>query len=218
MKNTFIRILKITLAVIILLSIEILVVWQMAGRFLVVDQQPEKTDVIIVLSGELKPRMDLACELYAKGYAPYLLVSGSATETVPGAKQMKDYAIKKGIPSEAIITEEFSESTYDNALYTHEIMGQHGLKSGIIISSECHMRRTKILFDRTYNGSGIHLIYCASESPDFDPQKWWISKKSTVLTFNEYAKLIGNSLGYYGKENKEMLYDLDYHLFKVRNI
>lgn len=209
------RIRTITLVLIILLAVLLIFfVRQYAGQFLVINQSPQNADVIILLSGdpeELIPRMEHACFLYQLHYAPCLIISG---ENII-CKVMKNNALKEGIPLEAIITEDSSFSTYENALHTKEVMISHGFKSAIIVSSEYHMRRTKFLFDNIYRGTGITLFYCSTKSPLFNPEKWWDNKQSVEVTINEYIKLLANALGIYSQDNndKAILNHLNKYLF-----
>lgn len=203
------------LVIILLLAVLLIIlVRQYAGQFLVVNQSPQNADVIIVLSGnpdELITRMEHACFLYQSHYAPHLIISG---ENII-CKVMRNNALKEGIPSEAIITEDNSFSTYENALHTKEVMVSYGFKSAIIVSSEYHMRRTKFLFDNIYRGTGITLLYCSAQSPFFNPRQWWDNKQSIEITINEYIKLIANGLGIYSRDNndKAMLNHLNEYLF-----
>ena len=210
MRNRIIILVTLSLLIICLIVTSI----KYAGNFLVVNQQPEKSDVIIVLSGgpeELKLRMERACFLYEMHYAPYLLFSGDS-----GIREtMRDYAIKKGIPREAILLEENSYSTYENAFNTKNIMIAHGFKSAIVTSSEYHMRRTKFLFDNIYSGTGISLCYCAVKSPFFNSDKWLDNKQSIEVTVNEYLKFIANALGIYSQDkgDKDILNRLNKYIF-----
>ena len=48
------------------------------GRYLVVNQTPVKSDVIIVLVGGSRDRVQRAVELFRQGYAPAFIMSGGA--------------------------------------------------------------------------------------------------------------------------------------------
>ncbi|AIQ70686.1 YdcF family protein [Paenibacillus graminis] len=173
-----------------------------AGRFLQFNQSPKKADAIIVLSGGTG-RIEDAVELYKSGYAPYLLLSNSK-EITSASGDMLQTALALGIPDDAILTEDAALSTYQNAKLTLPIMKQHGFTSAIVISSDFHMRRVKLLFDHVYNHSGIKLTYVGSDS-GYNAKRWWGDKYSRETTFNEYTKMIGNLFGYNGPEAKDAL-------------
>ncbi|MEC0169768.1 YdcF family protein [Paenibacillus graminis] len=173
-----------------------------AGRFLQFNQSPKKADAIIVLSGGTG-RIEDAVELYKSGYAPYLLLSNSK-EITSTSGDMLQTALALGIPDDAILTEDAALSTYQNAKLTLPIMKQHGFTSAIVVSSDFHMRRVKLLFDHVYNHSGIELTYVGSDS-GYNAKRWWSDKYSRETTFNEYTKMIGNLFGYNGPEAKDAL-------------
>ncbi|MEK5435779.1 MULTISPECIES: YdcF family protein [Paenibacillus] len=173
-----------------------------AGRFLALTEPPNQADVIIVLSGG-QDRVEKAAELYKSGYAPYIILS-NAKESTSSSGDMLQTALNLGIPQEAIYTENAASSTYQNAEFTLPIMKEHDFKSTIVVSSDFHMRRVKLLFDRVYKKSDIELTYVGSVS-GYNAKRWWSDRKSTETTFNEYVKMIGNTFGYNGPEAKSIL-------------
>ncbi|MGN7763264.1 YdcF family protein [Paenibacillus sp. 22594] len=173
-----------------------------AGRFLEVNQNQRKSDVIIVLSGG-SGRLEKGAELYKENYALYLLLS-NAKESTSTSGDVLQTALALGIPQDAILTENAARSTYQNAELTLPIMKQHGFTSAIVVSSEFHMRRVKLLFDHIYKNSGIELTYIGSDS-GYNAKRWWSDEYSRETTFSEYTKMIGNAFGYNGPEAKNAL-------------
>ncbi|MEK5398932.1 YdcF family protein [Paenibacillus sp. FSL K6-2859] len=173
-----------------------------AGNSLIFCQIPKQSDAIIILSGG-QDRIKKAVELYNFGYAPKIILS-NAKELASSAGDMLQTALNLGIPKEAIYTENAAESTYQNAEFTLPIMKGHNFQSAIVVSSEFHMRRVKLLFDRVYKDSGIELTYVGSTS-GYNAKRWWSDRKSGETTFNEYVKMIGNTFGYNGPEAKRTL-------------
>lgn len=173
-----------------------------AGRFLTLTQPPKQADAIIVLSGG-KGRIEKAAELYKAGYAPYIILSNSK-ESASSSGDMLQTALNLGIPQDVIYTENAAESTYQNAEFTLPIMKEHDFQSAIVVSSDFHMRRVKLLFDRVYKKSEIELTYIGSAS-GYNAKFWWSDRKSREITFNEYIKMIGNTFGYNGPEAKSTL-------------
>lgn len=169
-----------------------------AGYFLVVDEKPVKSDVIIVLSGG-QGRLEKGVKLYKEGYAPYLLLTNGSEE------QLYERALALGVPTDHIFMEDKSASTLDNAIYSKEIMLEKHFKSAIVVSSNSHMRRVKILYDQTFRNSGIRLTYMAGENQTYNPSAWWVEESNRKTTISEYIKLVGNLLGYHGTESKKVL-------------
>jgi len=167
-----------------------------AGELLVVDEKPQKSDVIIVLAGDHGARTGLGARLFQQGYAPYFMVSGGQVyHATTAADLMAAHAVELGIPEKSIILESRADSTYQNAVFTKELIHKYDFKSAIIISSNYHMRRVKLIFQREFFGSGVSLTYCAATDPEYNPHRWWATNKSLLITFDEYIKFIGYSLG-----------------------
>ncbi|WP_209445697.1 YdcF family protein [Paenibacillus etheri] len=148
-------------------------------------------------------RVEKGVELYVAGYAPHILLSNSK-ESSSTTGDMYQTAIALGIPRHVIFTENEAQSTYQNAEYSLSIMKKQSYKSAIVVSSDFHMRRVKLLFDRIYKKSDIELSYVGSAS-GYNAKSWWSNRKSRVTTLNEYIKIIGNAFGYNGSEAKSTL-------------
>ncbi|MCU9612312.1 YdcF family protein [Caldibacillus lycopersici] len=160
-----------------------------AKNYLIVSQEPRQSDVIIVLSGG-PGRMEKAAELYLQGYAEYVMLSNSNE----GGFQLED-ALQYGIPESAIILETKATSTYSTAVHTLEKMNYFHFQSAIVVSSDYHMRRSKVSFNRVYRQSGIELIYVAGKT-DFG-DTWYPKCKEISAIFSEWYRLIGYYLKLY---------------------
>lgn len=176
-----------------------------AGSFLSLSQKPQQADVIIVLSGG-GGRVEKGAELYVQKYAPYLLLS-NASETGNYPRDMQETALSLNIPQNAILTETQALSTIQNAELTLTIMKQQGFTSAIVVSSDFHMRRVKVLFDKEYKNSGIKLTYIGADS-GYNAKWWWRDPYSRETTINEYIKMVGNAFGYNGPEAKNVLREI----------
>lgn len=116
--------------------------------------EARKADVIVVLgaaeyngrpSPVLRARLDHALELWRANYAPRLMTTGGAggdpryTEGIVG----RDYLVQKGVPLEAIIVEDESETTVHTITAVSEIMRRMSLRSAILVSDGYHIFRAK---------------------------------------------------------------------------
>jgi uncharacterized SAM-binding protein YcdF (DUF218 family) len=70
------------------------------------------------------------------------------------AKYVKDYLLSIGIPDSAIIVECKSKNTYDNAVFTKELIGADPSRSDLLITSGYHMRRSMACFEKA--GFNVH--------------------------------------------------------------
>lgn len=116
----------------------------------------KKSDCIIVLgcslygktpSPFLKGRLNEGIRLYNKGLGKYIIVSGGMGpgEKTTEASAMKEYLVKAGIPSEAVITEDGSINTRQNIRNSKGIMDSKGYKSAIVVSNSFHLKRASLL-------------------------------------------------------------------------
>jgi uncharacterized SAM-binding protein YcdF (DUF218 family) len=139
------------------------------------------SDVILVLgaaeyrgrpSPVLRSRLDHAYELYTQKLAPRIMTTGGAggdpvfTEGGVG----RSYLISRGVPSEAIIVENESESTVESLAMGSEIMRRMGLHSVIVVSDGYHIYRVK----RMLQSSGLKVYGSPRKEAHPDPlhERW----------------------------------------------
>lgn len=125
-------------------------------------------DVIVVLGGatrekstprpthevnEAGDRLIYAARLWHEGVAPRIIVSGGgALYVVPTvdseATAMADTLEAMGVADGAIIKEDKSLNTWENALYTKEILASKDITEPVIlVTSAMHMPRAAAIFD-----------------------------------------------------------------------
>ncbi|MFD0699027.1 YdcF family protein [Paenibacillus sp. GCM10027628] len=115
---------------------------------------PDRVDVGIVLGASLRKdipspglqeRLDLAVKLYGQGKFQHLIVSGGLDHNgskLTEAEGMRNYLIQKGVPQNRILLEPRATSTYENLLYSKQIMDEQGLVSSIIMTHQFHGSRS----------------------------------------------------------------------------
>ncbi|WP_309089143.1 YdcF family protein [Domibacillus sp.] len=162
------------------IGIVFLFLFPLARSFLVIHEEPKEAEAIIVLSGD-KGRLIKAADFYHKGYAGKVMLSNSSEEGMT-----PEEAAALGVPMKDLLLEEEATSTYTNAVYTKEKMVENDLDSAIVISSDYHMRRVKLVFDHVYRYSGIELTYVSSLRNN---QAWYRDYNNILCTAKEYIKL-----------------------------
>ena len=162
------------------------------GRFLIVADRLDRADVIIVLSGGRgDERVRQAAELYHQGYAPLVLLSGGeemAGISVP--EMLRRQALALGIPPDALLSEPDSTSTAEQARFLRPLLEPRGIKRAIIVTSSYHSRRTRYLFRKGFQGSGIDLRVYPVQRDLFNPDGWWTREQDTESLVLEYIKLM----------------------------
>jgi uncharacterized SAM-binding protein YcdF (DUF218 family) len=123
-------------------------------------------DVMVVLGGGTEayeyPRMGseinsagdrilVAARLYNEGTAPKILLSGGTisfmgSQVSTPASQMSEVLSLMGIPDDALISQDQSQNTYEDALYSCQMIQDAGYKKIILVTSAMHMPRSVKLF------------------------------------------------------------------------
>jgi uncharacterized SAM-binding protein YcdF (DUF218 family) len=122
-------------------------------------------DAIVVLGGGLggivSPRLTVdlnstadrvlhGARLFKAGKAPVVIVSGGNIEWLsasgPGSQAMASLLEEWGVPERAIILESKSRNTYENALYTKQVIDDRGFEKILLVTSALHMPRSVAIF------------------------------------------------------------------------
>ncbi len=145
------------------------------GTHVLIDNA-KKSDAIVVLGARVKVdetyspclyyRVDHAIELYREGEAKKVIMSGDGGPKMPNqAKGMEEIALKLGLNKEAILLEGKSKTTYENLVFTKELMQKNNLKSVIIVSDPYHLPRASLVAKK--------LGMNATVSPAFKSPCWY---------------------------------------------
>ncbi len=123
-------------------------------------------DVIVVLgggvlrNGNASPsttrRVQHAVALYQRGLAPLILCTGGYTGRGPisEAQACATLAEREGVPAAALLMEEHSSNTEENAIETRKVMEANHLKTALMVSDDFHLFRAEIVF----RAQGINVI------------------------------------------------------------
>lgn len=115
--------------------------------------QARPADAIIVLgaaaydarpSPVFQERIRHGLDLYRRGYARTLIFTGGfggAKARFAESQVARRYALRQGIPADAILIETVSRTTRQNLVQARALMRRHGLRSAIIVSDPLHMAR-----------------------------------------------------------------------------
>ncbi|MBT4500043.1 MAG: YdcF family protein, partial [Gemmatimonadetes bacterium] len=89
--------------------------------------------------------------LLRAGKGNFLILSGGTIPSLVGSEvteavQLQSLALEYGIQAEAILLEGRSRNTYENAIFTRELLEKHGLGKVLLVTSASHMRRSVAVF------------------------------------------------------------------------
>jgi len=148
-----------------------------------------KADAIVVISGgDTDARIEEGVNLYMQKWAPIIIFSGAAASgDVSNALAMKRIAVSKGVPTDAVLIEEKSKTTAENALYTTEILRKKEMKSIILVTSPYHQRRANNEF-RKQLGKDFTIINHSAKDTTWRKKNWWENANARFLTIGEILK------------------------------
>lgn len=145
------------------------------------NDQAQSADVIIVLGSGLRRdgspgdalwrRGRQAAQLYENGLAPFVLCTGGTTQgyTRSEAEGCRDVLTQLDVPNSAIVLEDQSRSTEENALNAQKIMGVRGWQDAILVSDSYHLLRANWIF------SSQGIIHYPSPAPtDWISRRWYV--------------------------------------------
>ena len=181
------------------------------ANYLVVSDPLEKADVIAVLSGAATTRCPKVATLFHDGWAPRIIM----TKGYPPAEfeALARYGIHAlefheqclailrflQVPTSAVeVLDGYNQSTVDEVEKMQRYLQEHGVKRLLLVTSNIHTRRSRLLFRRRLQGTGIEIAVQAAD-PDFlfDPQAWWTRRLDSKMLLDEYQKLLFYSVRYW---------------------
>jgi SanA protein len=93
------------------------------------------------LSGMLRDRVETAIALYESGKVSQLLMSGGVeSDGTSEPVQMRNYAISRGVPPEAILIDEAGLRTYDSC---YRAANQFAVSEAILVTQRFHLPRAQ---------------------------------------------------------------------------
>lgn len=97
-------------------------------------------------------RLLYAVKLYQDGAAPLILLTGGRIQWFGGesseAESMATIMEVMGVPRDAILLESRSLNTYENAVYTKEILERRNINRILLVTSAVHMPRSLAIFQK----------------------------------------------------------------------
>lgn len=153
----------------------------------------DSADAIVVVSGGNTPARTMAgVEMYKNGWAPVIIFSGAARDkTGPSnAAAMKSLALEQGVPSEAILVDEESETTQQNAQRVRAILESHEMDSIILVTSGYHQRRANLEFNKFVGENVTIRNHPVANDGDWG-WWWWLTPRGWWLAGGEIVKIIG---------------------------
>lgn len=176
----------------------------------------QKADIILIPGATRVSIPEKAAELYNKGYASYIAVSGKYSsrrtdfphERLEGTKYqdenyvceaefLKSVLEQNGVPNERIFQESKSRNTLENAEYIRSELKQNNFtfRSAIICCQAFHARRIQMTYSLVF--PNVQFYICPVTTQNIDKNNWYTSKNGIEKVMGEVercGKYFGDTL------------------------
>ncbi|HEX2776749.1 MAG TPA: YdcF family protein [Candidatus Acidoferrales bacterium] len=163
-----------------------------AGDIWIVDETPQVSDVIVILSDDNygADRAARAAQLFKSGMAPRVLASGRLLRPYAGIAELMERDLKAlGVPANAIVpVTHRATNTREEAIADAQAIAAHGWKKVLLVTSNYHTRRANYIFERALP-AGTELRVVSAPDSEYDPNNWW-------RTRNGLKRFLYESAGY----------------------
>lgn len=176
--------------------------------FIFVEDAPEKADVIFVPGSRKILHSLRAAELYRDGYAPYVLPSGkygiTLGEFLPIQEPLRSeypqdfetewqlhraVLMKHGVPDSAILREDQSTYTWENAQFSRDVLKKSGIacRTAILCCQAFHARRALLYYQAAMPET--RFIVCPVQTPGCTREDWFLTEKGRSRVLGEVQRL-----------------------------
>ena len=159
-------------------------------RFIFLEDQPQKADILFVPGNGHAEPSELAAQLYREGFAPrilpsgrYAIGSGAFCGQKSGARAytgrfdtewafMRHVLMENGVPERAILREDEATYTYQNAIYSRRRTDKEQLtvRRAIICCMPVHARRARMYYETLFPEA--QLLVCPAKNVPITRETW----------------------------------------------
>ena len=166
---------------------------RLAGGFWVVDDSPQHSDAIVMLSDDnfRADRAAHAAELFRAGWAPRVIASGRRLRPYAGIAELEEHDLEdRGVPANAVVKlPQDGRNTREECMAISASIASHGWKRILLVTSNYHTRRARYICSRTLPEGTILRVSPASDS-DYDPDNWWHTRQGMKMFFQEGVGIV----------------------------
>ena len=175
-------------------------------NFIFISDEPKKADAIFLPGGSHPEQPEYAAKLYHQGYAKWLIPSGGVSvkrDKWSGVRSkadiyngdyksdcefFTDVLLKNGVPVSAIIGEDQSGHTRDNAFYSRKVVDERGIdiKTALIVCKAFHARRCLMLYQMAFPNADIKV--CPVHCYNITKNNWYKSEEGIDRVLGELAR------------------------------
>jgi uncharacterized SAM-binding protein YcdF (DUF218 family) len=149
-------------------------------------EELKETDLIVVFEGR-EERVRAAYELADLGYATSVLISPAGHDKL----NTYDRMYKPRIKFDRVL-ETKARTTFENALFTSEIIKEKGYKSVILVTSWDHMPRSYLLLRLMLPLSDVKIRLHSVKTKKISRGTWFRTGLAWKMVYNEMIETLGS--------------------------
>lgn len=143
-------------------------------------------------------RLAAGARAWHAGKAPKLILSGGGVGNTTEARRMAEAIQRLGVPQDALLLEERSRDTRDNARFSTALLkAGHGGRHVLLVTSALHMPRATLLFTRA--GAVVTPVPVPEGRPAVGLRARWLPSRRALWrsgrAFKEFAALAAAWIG-----------------------
>jgi vancomycin permeability regulator SanA len=139
------------------------------------------------LSPALRDRTLTAVEMYKSGLVDTLVFSGGAgLNKIEQAKAMREYAVRHGVSSSAILVDNAGEDLDTSIKNTAEMFSQYGLKKVLAVNQGYRLHRIKL----AYLALGLHVLTVPAEETQPNMQAPVLTMQETPYFWQHWFEVV----------------------------
>ena len=156
---------------------------------------PRCVDIAMVLGCSSVSSMAPAIDLYQKGFAGKVLISGKGPtpRCKPEWQVFSEYALSHGIPSSAIMVEPEARNTRENFVFSEALLsreiGWAAISSMAIVTNPIHARRALMTARRYFPSQVALIVLASSEDESLGAGTWWKTRYGRQMVLDELRKI-----------------------------
>ena len=175
-------------------------------KFIFIKDEPEKADIIFIPGSSNWVLAETAARLYKEGKAEKIMPSGMyfyqfgrfmnervTDERYKGiyrteAEFLASVLIKNGVPEEDVIREEKATNTYENAIYSKELLREmkFRIKSAIICPQAFHARRALMTYSDSFPDTKLYVV--PTNTQNITADNWYNTERGRQVVLGELRK------------------------------
>jgi len=156
----------------------------------IIEDPLDKADALIVLGDDnfYADRATRGAQLFREGKAPVIVASGRRLRPSAAIAELMEHdLIERGVPKDKIVRfAHDADSTLEEARALAKFARARKWHSVIVVTSNYHTRRARYIFQHVFP-QGIEIRIASAPDGDFDPEHWWMKRKSLKELTREFA-------------------------------